>query len=262
MEHKQWEEVKNDEKNDKREGQSLLKVHNVTKQYIQKGGGRTGIEGISFTIQRGEFYGVVGESGAGKSTLGKIIAGIEQQDSGTIQFFGKEIQMVFQNPFSAVNPKMKIEKVIMEPWNIRKIGSYKERKKKVEEMLSMVGLESSLKNCYPLEVSGGQLQRVLLARSLMLDPELLIADEMTASLDSTVQKQMMELLLELRQKRSFACMIISHDLPLVYQMCERAMVIRKGRCVEEGNVMDLWHDPKSEETKRVLNCVEQISHNN
>ena len=119
MEDKQWEEVKNDEKNDKREGQSLLKVHNVTKQYIQKGGGRTGIEGISFTIQRGEFYGVVGESGAGKSTLGKIIAGIEQQDSGTIQFLGKEIQMVFQNPFSAVNPKMKIEKVIMEPWNIR-----------------------------------------------------------------------------------------------------------------------------------------------
>ena len=262
MEDKQWEEVKNDEKNDKREGQSLLKVHNVTKQYIQKGGGRTGIEGISFTIQRGEFYGVVGESGAGKSTLGKIIAGIEQQDSGTIQFFGKEIQMVFQNPFSAVNPKMKIEKVIMEPWNIRKIGSCKERKKKVEEMLSMVGLELDLKNRYPLEVSGGQLQRVLLARSLMLDPELLIADEMTASLDSTVQKQMMELLLELRQKRSFACMIISHDLPLVYQMCERAMVIRKGRCVEEGNVMDLWHDPKSEETKRFLNCVEQISHNN
>ena len=168
--------------------------------------------------------------------------------------------MVFQNPFSAVNPKMKIEKVIMEPWNIRKIGSFKERKKKVEEMLSMVGLESSLKNRYPLEVSGGQLQRVLLARSLMLEPDLLIADEMTASLDSTVQKQMMELLLELRQKRSFACMLISHDLPLVYQMCERAMVIQKGKCVEEGMVTDLWNAPKSEATKTLLNCVEQVSY--
>ena len=239
MENRQYQEDKKEE----REEQILLQVHNVTKQYVQKGGGRTGIEGISFTIQRGEFYGVVGESGAGKSTLG-----------------GKEIQMVFQNPFSAVNPKMKIEKVIMEPWNIRKIGSFKERKKKVEEMLSMVGLESSLKNRYPLEVSGGQLQRVLLARSLMLEPDLLIADEMTASLDSTVQKQMMELLLELRQKRSFACMLISHDLPLVYQMCERAMVIQKGKCVEEGMVTDLWNAPKSEATKTLLNCVEQVSY--
>ena len=256
MENRQYQEDKKEE----REEQILLQVHNVTKQYIQKGGGRTGIEGISFTIQRGEFYGIVGESGAGKSTLGKIIAGIEPQDSGTIQFLGKEIQMVFQNPFSAVNPKMKIEKVIMEPWNIRKIGSFKERKKKVEEMLSMVGLESSLKNRYPLEVSGGQLQRVLLARSLMLEPDLLIADEMTASLDSTVQKQMMELLLELRQKRSFACMLISHDLPLVYQMCERAMVIQKGKCVEEGMVTDLWNAPKSEATKTLLNCVEQVSY--
>ena len=214
----------------------LLVGEHITKQYQPpKKEESRGIIDVSLVIRRGEFYGIVGRSGAGKSTLARVLAGIERPEQGTVTFYGKEVQMIFQNPFSAVNPKMNIEQIIMEPWTIRRWKKKRERKAKVEQMLELVGLPKSIKNHYPSEVSGGQLQRVVIARSLMLSPDLLIADEITASLDTTIQKQIMELLLQLREKTGLTCILISHNLAMVKQMCDRVSIVEHGKMIEERN---------------------------
>ena len=236
----------------------LLKAEHITKLYKTKNEEkRRGIEDISFEIRKGQTYGIIGQSGAGKSTLAKVIAGIEKKTAGSFTFYGKEIQLIFQNPFSAVNPRMCLEQIIEEPWIIRRKGNKKERARKVEEMLQKVRLEPKLKKRYPWEVSGGQLQRAIIARSLMLEPDLIVADEITASLDVTIQAEIMEVLLELKKEYDVSCMLISHDLYFISKMCDRVMVLDQGRCIEEGEVKEIWDHPKDDRTKQLLKAMKE-----
>lgn len=236
----------------------LLKAEHITKLYKTKNEEkRRGIEDISFEIRKGQTYGIIGQSGAGKSTLAKVIAGIEKKTAGSLFFYGKEIQHIFQNPFSAVNPRMCLEQIIEEPWIIRRKGNKKERARKVEEMLQKVRLEPKLKKRYPWEVSGGQLQRAIIARSLMLEPDLIVADEITASLDVTIQAEIMEVLLELKKEYDVSCMLISHDLYFISKMCDRVMVLDQGRCIEEGEVKEIWDHPKDDRTKQLLKAMKE-----
>lgn len=212
----------------------LLKVEHVTKEFDKKDQiKKKGIYDISFQIKRGENYGIIGKSGAGKSTLARVITGMERPNKGSVTFFGKEMQMIFQNPYSSVNPKMNMKQIIEEPWVIRKIGTRKDRECKVQEMLRKVQLEETFTTRYPSELSGGQLQRVVIARSLMLQPDLIVADEMTASLDVMVRQKMIELLLQLKEEFKMSCIFISHDLQLVNHICDRVMVLEQGQCIEE-----------------------------
>lgn len=236
----------------------LLKAEHITKLYKTKNEEkRRGIEDISFEIRKGQTYGIIGQSGAGKSTLAKVIARIEKKTAGSLFFYGKEIQLIFQNPFSAVNPRMCLEQIIEEPWIIRRKGNKKERARKVEEMLQKVRLEPKLKKRYPWEVSGGQLQRAIIARSLMLEPDLIVADEITASLDVTIQAEIMEVLLELKKEYDVSCMLISHDLYFISKMCDRVMVLDQGRCIEEGEVKEIWDHPKDDRTKQLLKAMKE-----
>lgn len=236
----------------------LLKAEHITKLYKTKSAEKKrGVEDISFEIRKGQTYGIIGQSGAGKSTLAKVIAGIEKKTAGSLFFYGKEIQLIFQNPFSAVNPRMCLEQIIEEPWIIRRKGNKKERARKVEEMLQKVRLEPKLKKRYPWEVSGGQLQRAIIARSLMLEPDLIVADEITASLDVTIQAEIMEVLLELKKEYDVSCMLISHDLYFISKMCDRVMVLDQGRCIEEGEVKEIWDHPKDDRTKQLLKAMKE-----
>lgn len=236
----------------------LLKAEHITKLYKTKNAEKKrGVEDISFEIRKGQTYGIIGQSGAGKSTLAKVIAGIEKKTAGSLVFYGKEIQLIFQNPFSAVNPRMRLEQIIEEPWVIKRKGNKKERAKKVEEMLQKVRLEPQLRKRYPWEVSGGQLQRAIIARSLMLEPDLIIADEITASLDVTIQAEIMEVLLELKKEYDVSCMLISHDLHFISKMCDRVMVLDQGRCIEEGTVKEVWAHPKDDRTKQLLKAMKE-----
>lgn len=232
----------------------LLTVSNLTKHY-QKEKKTNGITNVSFKIDKGEIFGIAGESGAGKSTLGKIIAGWETKDSGKIEFKGKEIQYLCQDPYSAVNPKQSITQIIEEPWIIRKKGTKKQRLEKVKEVLFLVGLDERFMMRYPNQLSGGQLQRVIIARSLMLNPDLFIADEITSSLDVTVQKQIMKLIWRLNKERQMTCLLISHDLELLRHMCKNIAILSKGIFVECGSPNKLWEQPEHKETKELLQSI-------
>ncbi len=230
----------------------LLSVSHLTKEYRFKEQTVMGIQDISFSLCGGECLGIVGESGSGKSTLGRLIAGMDTPTAGTVSFQGERVQMIFQNPFASVNPRMKLSEILSEPLSISHIGTRRQRFKRVEEVLSQIGLPPTVLNCYPGELSGGQLQRAVIGRSLICSPELLVADEPTASLDVSIQAQMIKLLLEIRETTGMALIFISHDLPLVRHLCGRIAVLDRGKLAELGETEKIWENPESEAAKKLL----------
>ncbi|MGN0348807.1 MAG: dipeptide ABC transporter ATP-binding protein [Roseburia sp.] len=210
------------------------------------------LEDVNFFIRKGEILGLVGESGSGKSTLARTLLGVNKSYQGKIVHAISHPQMVFQDPYSSLNPSKTIGWILEEPLRNFTKDTRAERKEKAVRMLRRVGLDERLLTHYPQELSGGQRQRVCIALALILEPEFLIADEAVSALDVTIQAQIIELLMRLHQEIGFSILFISHDLRVVYQLCDRVMIMEGGRIVEEGTVEEIYRNPKEEYTKRLL----------
>lgn len=211
---------------------------------------------VSFEMRQGEILGLVGESGCGKSTLAKAILGMACADSGEIIHASQKPQMVFQDPYSSLNPVKKIGWILEEPLRIAGGLKKEERIRKVKEMLYKVGLDEQYIDRYPSQLSGGQRQRAAIAGALMLEPRLLIADEPVSALDVTIQAQITGLIMELHKEMGLSVLFISHDLRVVYQLCERVIIMQKGEIVEAGKVDEVYFSPKNEYTKALLSAAD------
>jgi len=250
----------------------MIEVEGLTKVYRSGVLGRDrklALDNVSFSVNNGETLGVIGESGCGKSTLSLILCKLLNPTSGRIMLDGKDVsalnkkelkeyhkrvQIIFQNPETALDPRMKIEKCILEAirnYKIRKRGSPEERQL-LAELIDKVGLQREHLNRYCWELSGGQIQRAVLARVISLEPELLIADEPTSMLDVSVQAQILSLIKELQRKLNFSMLFISHDLDVVRAVSDRVIVINRGAVIEQGPVEDVFVNPAQEYTRNLL----------
>ena len=260
---------------------SLLEIEELQVEYKSKKG-LTGkeeiikaVNGISLDVRRGEVLSVAGESGCGKSTLAKTIMRLADIKSGNIIFNGnnisdlknkkeirdfyKKIQMIFQNPYSSLNPKMKIGKILSEPLEINTGLKKAEIQKKVEEKISQVGLDKSALDLYPHEFSGGQRQRIAIARALVLEPELIIADEPVSALDVSIQAQIINLIKDLKENFNLTFLFISHDLSVIRNISDRIAIMYLGEIVELGLTEEIFQNPKHPYTVALLNAVPQIN---
>ena len=213
------------------------------------------LDDISFDIYEGEILGLVGESGCGKSTLAKSLLGIVKDVEGTIQKYDDGIQMIFQHPQGSLNPAKTVGWILEEPLRIKRKLNDKERNKKVIEMLELVGLDEQYVDRKPQELSGGQRQRICIALALMTEPRLIIADEPVSALDVTIQAQILDLLVRVNHEMNVAMLFISHDLKVVYSICDKVMVMKGGQIVEYGTDEEVYKNPKHEYTKQLLNSV-------
>lgn len=225
---------------------------------------------VSFTVGRGETLGIVGESGAGKSTIGRQVLRLIEPDSGTITFDGGDVrilkgkdlllfrrraQMIFQDPFSSLDPHMTIRNAVGEPLTIHFGIKGAERDARVVEMLERVGMRRDQLDKYPREFSGGQLQRIAIARALTLDPDFIVCDEPVAALDVSIQAQVLNLLLDLQTERGLSYIFISHDLSLVRFLAHRVVVMYRGKVVETGTAEELFENPQHPYTKTLVAAV-------
>ncbi|WP_394801240.1 ABC transporter ATP-binding protein [Hanstruepera flava] len=255
----------------------LLEVINLEKEYLSKSGWFSkpesfkAVNRVSFKLYEGETLGLVGESGCGKSTLSNAVLLLDKATSGTILYKGanitnlskkairnlrKDIQIIFQDPFASLNPRIPIGKAILEPMRVHNIGtSDKERKNLVYELLKKVGLDSSFFNRYPHEFSGGQRQRIGIARAIALQPKLIICDESVSALDISVQAQVLNLLNDLKENYGFTYIFISHDLAIVKYMSDNLIVMNKGEIEEMGDADVIYDHPKNDYTKKLIHAI-------
>ena len=211
---------------------------------------------ISFDLYRGEILGVVGESGSGKSTLAKTILGMVPDYTGTYTHFTKRPQMVFQDPSSSLNPGRTIGWILEEPLRIYGKYDQAERVRRVKDIIERVELPAECYDMYPRELSGGQRQRVCIGMALIQRPGLIIADEAVSALDVTNQAQILKLIHKLSRELGISYIFISHDLNVVYQLCDRAIVMKDGRIVEQGDVEELYENPKEAYTRALLEAAQ------
>lgn len=246
----------------------FLQVKNLTKSY------RIGsffskekkeiLKNISFDVKEGEIFSIVGQSGAGKSTIGKILLGIEKEDSGEIVFLGRplekrkvqEIQMVFQDPYSSLNPAMKIGSILEEPLKVNGVKDKNERRGRVKAMLKEIGLDENSVDKYPSELSGGQRQRVVIGAAMILNPKLVVCDEPVASLDLSIQNQILNLIRKFNREYRTTFIFISHDLGVVYNISDRVLLLYKGEIQELRETVEFFKNPQSEYGKYFLEGIE------
>lgn len=234
----------------------LLTVENLSKEYIKK----KILNNVSFSMEKGEILGMLGKSGAGKSTIGKILLQLSRPTTGTILFEGKalsevprkDIQAIFQDPYTALNPSLKIGEILEEPLIANGKFTKEERRKKVKETLVKVGLLESDYEKYPEELSGGQQQRVCIAGAIILSPKLIICDEPIASLDLAIQVQILDLIQKINQEEGISFIFITHNLPAVYRIADRILLLYRGEVQEIQEVEEFFKNPKSEYGKKFL----------
>ncbi|EGN63950.1 dipeptide transport ATP-binding protein DppF [Fusobacterium animalis 11_3_2] len=248
--------------------EDLLIIENISKTFkVDKNKELQALKNINIRLKKGECIGIVGESGCGKSTLARIIVGIERKTSGKIIFDNKEIegisktkdiQMIFQNPLSSFNPRMKIVDYMWEPLRNYFKLSKKDSIPLIKKSLMDVGLDENALEKYPHEFSGGQLQRITIARAIIIKPKLIVCDEITSALDVSVQKQILELLKKLQKDLDLSYLFIGHDLAVVQDISQKIVVMYMGEIVEELNSIDLKSKAKHPYTKLLLNSVFEI----
>nr|WP_296009114.1 dipeptide/oligopeptide/nickel ABC transporter ATP-binding protein [uncultured Blautia sp.] len=229
----------------------ILEVKHVSASYKDEKEEKQVLKDVSLEVREDEILGLVGESGCGKSTLSKVILGFVKPDAGEVCHYTKMPQMIFQDPFSSLNPSKRISWILEEPLRMQKIPK-EERKQKVLEMAEKVGLSTEHLKRYPRELSGGQRQRVSIAAALIQGAKFIIADEPVSALDVTIQRQIMELMVQLQEEMELSILFISHDLNVIYQMCDRVLVMKDGQILEEGETEELFENPKTEYTKELL----------
>ena len=256
----------------------LLDVKEASREYESAGSGFfkrdkgvvSAVDRVSITVKKGETYGLVGESGCGKSTVGRLIAGLEPPSGGAIELDGRDlatlkgrdavrihrdVQMMFQDSYAAMDPRMRIDQILAEPMSIQKTGNARQIAERIMEILEQVGLTEEILDRYPHEFSGGQLQRIGFARSLTLAPDLIVADEPVSALDVSVQAQVLNLMKDLQQELGLSYLFISHDLAVVQYMADRIGVMYLGRIVEEGPADEVVKNPKHPYTKALIDSI-------
>lgn len=233
---------------------NILEVRHVSAAYADEKQGRQVLKDISLEVKENEILGLVGESGCGKSTLSKVILGFLKPSQGEIHHETQNPQMIFQDPASSLNPSKKISWILEEPLRMQKIPK-EGRRKQVLEMAERVGLSQEQLNRYPRELSGGQRQRVSIAAALIQGSKFIIADEPVSALDVTIQRQIMELMVKLQEEMQLSILFISHDLNVVYQMCDRVLIMKDGKMLEEGKTEELFQNPKESYTKQLLDTI-------
>jgi len=212
------------------------------------------VKGVSFALARGETLGIVGESGSGKSTIAKTLIGIERPSSGSISCRAKSMQMVFQDAVGSLNPRMTVRQTLDEVLKIKRSTNLT-----VAKLLDIVGLSVAVLEQYPREMSGGQCQRVSIARALACEPEVLIADEPVSALDVSVQARILNLLRDLRRNLGLSILLIAHDLAVVKNVCDHVCVMQRGAFVDAGTSADVFEHPRSDYTKRLLAAVPDVA---
>jgi peptide/nickel transport system ATP-binding protein len=228
------------------------------------------VSDVSLSIRQGETFGLVGESGCGKTTLGRMVVALERPTSGAIEFDGRDIvtlsgrelrhrrrdmQMMFQDPYASLDPRMRVGSILREPLNVQGIGTHDERRARILTMLDEVGLPRRAAELYPHEFSGGQRQRIGLARALALEPKLIVADEPVSALDVSIQAQILNLLKELQERHGLTYLFISHDLAVVKYMADRIGVMYLGKLVEVGPARDIYERAAHPYTKALIDTI-------
>jgi oligopeptide/dipeptide ABC transporter ATP-binding protein len=251
---------------------TLLEAAGIVKRFATRRGGQRqaiqAVNDVSLAVQRGETVGLVGESGCGKTTLSRILIGIETATAGSVRLDGRlvetradwralrrRVQYVFQDPYTSLCPTMRVGKALLEPLTIHGIGARAERQDRVQRTLELVGLAPETAGRLPAQLSGGQRQRVSLARALMLEPELMICDEIVSGLDVSVQAQVLTQLTDLQARLGLALLFISHDLRVVRYLADRVAVMYLGQIVEEGPVDAVFDDPQHPYTRALLAAI-------
>ena len=262
------------------EGKDLITIKNLCVHYPIRSGFFNritdyvyAVDGVNFAIKEGQSYGVIGESGSGKSTIGKTIVGLEKATKGQIIYQGydvtkksnrkkhhynKDVQMIFQDSLSSLNPRKKILDIIAEPIRNFEDLSEEQVKDKVKELLAIVGLEEDAMYKFPHQFSGGQRQRIGVARAVASHPKLIIADEPVSALDLSVQAQVLNYMKKIQKEMGISYMFISHDLGVVYHMCDNLAIMHRGRFVEIGSRDDIYNHPQHIYTKRLLAAIPRV----
>ncbi|MDR6972875.1 ATP-binding cassette domain-containing protein [Leifsonia shinshuensis] len=256
---------------------ALLEIDQVTKDFVVGPPFRRqtfqAVKGVSLSIEAGASYGLVGESGSGKTTVARMVAHLTTPTSGTIRFdgrdttglrgrellaFRRDVQMIFQDPYGALNPRMSVLQLISEPWAVHRLHTVADRRRRAAALLDRVGLPSSALERKPVEFSGGQRQRIMIARALALEPRLIVADEPVSALDVSVQAQVLNLLKDLQDELGLTYLFISHNLSVVEFISDHIGVMLLGDLVEEGDRDAIYRSPRTEYTRRLLDAIPSL----
>jgi peptide/nickel transport system ATP-binding protein/oligopeptide transport system ATP-binding protein len=252
---------------------ALLEVEHLTKRFSGRGRNRAdvlAVDDVSFSLERGETLAVVGESGAGKSTLARLVLRLIEPDAGTVHFdgtdltklgegqmrrFRRHMQMVFQDPYSSLDPRISIGRSVTEPLKVHFNMNRSDRERRARELLALVGLDPNLAMQRPHQLSGGQLQRVSIARAMSVEPKLIVCDESVAALDVSVRAQILNLLLDLQAEHGVAYLFVAHDLAIVAKFSDFLMVMRHGKVVEQGPTREVFGAPSESYTQDLIAAI-------